>query len=188
MGTKCHIKPKFKYLQKKAEIEILYESLLRLQENNKVTVHENLQPQLLAESTKRRDFDKSNILTPDLRKAATELKNHEQIIVLKADKSNAYVVLDKTEYKEKLDTILGDTTKFKSISRNPVSDLKIQVNKLIKTANQQNGHKLFTPIIGEYKPGYIYGTVKTHKDRNPLRPIISLFIIQLCSNQFNTLR
>ena len=29
------------------------------------------------------------------------------------------------------------------------------------------------PIIGEYRPGYIYGTVKTHKNGNPLRPIIS---------------
>ena len=28
-------------------------------------------------------------------------------------------------------------------------------------------------IVGEYHPGYLYGTVKTHKEGNPLRPIIS---------------
>ena len=29
------------------------------------------------------------------------------------------------------------------------------------------------PIVGEFKPGYIYGTVKLHKEGNPLRPIVS---------------
>ena len=57
---------------------------------------------------------------------------------------------DRTKYKGKLDIILEDTSKVKSISRNPVCDLRIQVNTLIKTTNQQNGQKLFTPIIGEY--------------------------------------
>ena len=28
-------------------------------------------------------------------------------------------------------------------------------------------------IIGDFQPGYIYGNVKTHKNNNPLRPIIS---------------
>ena len=30
-------------------------------------------------------------------------------------------------------------------------------------------------IIGDYKPGYLYGTVKIHKPNHPLRPIIMLY-------------
>ena len=68
---------------------------------------------------------------------------------------------------------MSDTNKFHKLTSNPIAQLKIRVNKLIKKANQQNGTKLFSSIIGEYKPGYLYGTVKTHKTGNPLRPIIS---------------
>ncbi|XP_076033080.1 uncharacterized protein LOC143020534 [Oratosquilla oratoria] len=32
---------------------------------------------------------------------------------------------------------------------------------------------LFHKVIGDFKPGYCYGTVKTHKPGNPLRPIIA---------------
>ena len=80
--------------------------------------------------------------------------------------------MDRTEYKEKLDSILSDTEKFKHITRNPVNDLKIKVNKIIKEINKSQPNQLFQPITGEYKPGYLYGTVKTHKANNPLRPII----------------
>ena len=31
---------------------------------------------------------------------------------------------------------------------------------------------MLKPVIGEFKPGYIYGKIKTHKPGNPLRPII----------------
>lgn len=47
------------------------------------------------------------------------------------------------------------------------------VNKCITITNAvKDGIKL-TPIVGSYTPGYIYGTVKTHKCGNPIRPIIS---------------
>ena len=38
----------------------------------------------------------------------------------------------------------------------------------------------FSTISGEYTPGYAYGTVKTHKTDNPLRPIIS----QVCTSTY----
>ena len=44
---------------------------------------------------------------------------------------------------------------------------------MISHINKHNGTKILNPIIGEFSPGYIYGTVKIHKDDNPLRPIIS---------------
>ena len=47
------------------------------------------------------------------------------------------------------------------------------MNKLIKRANSGQPIKIFKELVGEYQPGYLYGTVKTHKQNNPLRPIIS---------------
>ena len=101
------------------------------------------------------------------------MKNHPDIIVRKADKSNIFVILDRQEYRAKLDNIISDTTKFQRISRNPINSLKIEVNKLIAAANSGHEIKILKPIIGEFTPGYLYGNVKIHKPGNPLRPIIS---------------
>ena len=133
----------------------------------------NLKSQLLAESTKCRDPKPSKLLSKELYEAAKELKNHDNIIVRRADKSNTYVVMSKNEYYEKLDAILSDESKFQKITRNPITHLTKDVNKLIKEANGNQETKILQPITGHYKPGYLYGTVKTHKAGNPLRPIIS---------------
>ena len=84
-----------------------------------------------------------------------------------------FAILDKNEYKQKLDLILSDTHKFKRITRNPINELKIEVNKLIKKVNPGSKQYIIKPITGEYSARYLYGTVKIHKPNNPLRPIIS---------------
>ena len=48
--------------------------------------------QLRAKAIKQRDFLKNSILTKDLINAAKTLKNHNDIIVRRADKSNIFVV------------------------------------------------------------------------------------------------
>ena len=173
LGPKFHYKKKFDPLVKKIETELLYDSILRLADKNIISVHENLKPQLLAEATRNRDYSYSRVVTKKLLDAANDLKVHESMIVRNADKANCFVVMDKKDYTDKLDAILSDDTKFKALSRNPINQLKTEVNKLIKDSNQQSKQKLFEPLIGDFKTGYIYGTVKTHKNGNPLRPIIS---------------
>jgi len=83
-----------------------------------------------------------------------------------------YVLLNKDDYYNKLNEILNDTTKFKSIKTDPTPGLKVKLNKLIKQINNHIDDDLPT-LVGEYQPGYLYGNVKTHKNNNPLRPIIS---------------
>ena len=172
-GPKFHYQPKFSKIKKKLEIEQLYESILKLKDNDIITIKEDLKPQLLAESTKIRYTGNSLVINKALRKAAQNLKNHPDIIVRKADKSSAYVVLDKCDYKEKLDAIISDPSKFKKITKNPINALKIKLNRIIKSVNGSNPLKIFSSLSGDFKPGYLYGTVKTHKPGNPLRPIIS---------------
>ena len=94
------------------------------------------------------------------------------MIIRRADKAQILVVMNKTDYLDKVDSILSDTTKFQKIRKNPIEELKEKANNLIKAANKSMTSKL-EMVIGDYKPGYFYGNVKTHKDGNPLRPIIS---------------
>ena len=72
-----------------------------------------------------------------------------------------------------MSTILRDPSKFKPITRNPTNELKSKLNKLIRQNNMNKDHLRIPLVEGDYKLGYAYGNVKTHKEGNPLRPIIS---------------
>ena len=73
------------------EMEILYDSLLKLHKNNTITINPDLKHQLKSEFTKQLDFHSSKYRTKDIRLAAKQLKNHQDITVRKADKSNIFV-------------------------------------------------------------------------------------------------
>ena len=173
LGLNCHLQPKFDETDKKAELEMLYESILNLNKQGKITINPSLHEQLQAEGTKHRSRKPSQLLPPHLRQAVQELKTTPGLIIKRADKSNIYVLMDEEEYLEKINHILQDPSKFQPISRNPINQLKSEVNKLITKANAASGQLHFSTIIGDFLPGYMYGNVKTHKPNHPLRPIIS---------------
>ena len=173
LGLNCHIRPKYDKVQKQVEIEMLYQSLLKLEENKKIEIKTGLADQLKGESRKHRNSKESSILTPMLIKAAKKLKSNEDIVIRRADKSPTYVILNKDDYMNKIKEILSDPTKFKCIGRDPCKTLKQNVNGVIDKVNAVRGDLKLDKIIGDYQPGYMYGNVKTHKNGNPLRPIIS---------------
>ena len=74
-----------------------------------------------------------------------------------------YVVLNRSDYENKINQILSDTEKFVKINKDPTSSLKNSANKIISTLNAAQDCKKISKIIGDYQPGYIYGNVKTHK-------------------------
>ena len=173
LGLNCHLQGKFSKLDKKVELETLYNSLIKLQDKAKVTINDDLRDQLRAEGTKRRHYGKSNLLTREQRQTAKELRETPGLTIRRADKASIYVLLNTDDYISKLNNILNDRTKFIPITRDPTETLKTRVNKLI-TANSAGVDHLYIPsIVGTYSPGYMYGNVKTHKTNNPLRPIIS---------------
>ena len=85
-------------MEKKVELEILYESILKLYDAGKVAMDPNLRSQLLAESTKCRDQTSSQFMNRELFKAASELKYYPIIMVRRADKSNSFVVMERNSY------------------------------------------------------------------------------------------
>ena len=173
LGLNFHLQKKYDKMHKKTELEILYDNLLKLEQNNKININPGLQEQLAAEGTKHRHTYHHSALTPQLKAAATQLRTNDNIVIRRADKSSIYVILDKDQYFNKLNNILLDRTKFKMIQKDPTSQLKTKLNKLIDALNSVQGDIKFDKIIGDFTPGYIYGNIKIHKDNNPMRPIIS---------------
>ena len=54
-----------------------------------------------------------------------------------------------------------------------MNQLKSKINKLITANNAKLNSTKLHKIIGDYKPGYLYGTVNIRKPNYPRRPIIS---------------
>ncbi|KAF2346596.1 hypothetical protein FHG87_022648, partial [Trinorchestia longiramus] len=76
LGCKFSYKPKFDSLKKQTELEILYGSLLKMENNEIITIKPEIKPLLRAEATKNRDFKHSIILTKELRTVCKQLKDH----------------------------------------------------------------------------------------------------------------
>ena len=173
LGVNCHYISKPKPHAKRIELEILLDNIQQLEKNKKVTTSPDLQAEFIREANTTRGRHHSPLLTPALKAAAKELKENEEIVIRKADKSSIFVILDKEEYMGKMKTILHDQTKFKSITKNPTNDIKTRLNRIIRE-NNKTPNSIKLPLIeGDHKLGYAYGNVKTHKRGNPLRPIIS---------------
>ncbi|XP_066982655.1 uncharacterized protein [Macrobrachium rosenbergii] len=118
---------------------------------------------------------KSNIIDRRLREAAKQLREKEDITILRADKTATFVLINTKDYhwNRKLDNILADSTKFQRITNNPVDKIRREANRIIETVNAASNAFHLPPIMGDYDLEYIYGNVKTHKQGNLLRPIIS---------------
>lgn len=175
LGLNCHLESKLDPTAKKMELELLYNATTKLEKDKKIEISEGFAAALKNEGHKNRSCRRKSLLSREHRDAITELKNNKDISIRKADKTNNYVLLDKSIYTEKLDQILRDTTKFEKITSDPTLKLKTKLNKLISTANSAVDCTHFNKLEGDFSPGYIYGNAKTHKNPTdpPLRPIIS---------------
>ncbi|XP_076049472.1 uncharacterized protein LOC143030196 [Oratosquilla oratoria] len=171
-GLNCHIQPKFDKVDMIAEMEFLLQSLLQLQMDGKITVSSDLRPQLLVETTKRRRHKYKSLLSPQLKQEVTELRINPDLVILRADKSSIYILLNKEDHLSKIDHVLSDPI-VTQILCDPTGKLKIKVNKLIAANNAVMDHLHVPLITGEFSPGYIDGNVKIHKTNSPPRPITS---------------
>ena len=146
LGLNCHLQSKYNKMDKKVELEALYDSLIKLQDKCKVTIDNDLKDQLKAEGTKRRDYRNSDLLTFEQRQAAKELKETAGLTIRRADKSSIYVLLNTDDYMTKLNDMLNDRTKFTLITRDPTEILKTKVKKLITANNAKVGHTYIPPL------------------------------------------
>ena len=67
-------------------------------------------------------------LTKDERQALKRLKTDENIVILPADKGPLTVVVDKTDYYDKMDALVNDKQTYEVLKRDPTPALKRKLN------------------------------------------------------------
>ena len=117
----------------------------------------------------------SNV-TPEESRAIKELKVDPDILILPADKGRSSVVLDKSQYENKMSALLSDTSTYKVLSQDPTPSLQRKMNSQLLqlqrngslSIQQYNKLRCSSGLIPR-----IYGLPKIHKPDIPLRPIVS---------------
>jgi hypothetical protein len=106
-------------------------------------------------------------------RAIKSLKLNKYLRILQADKGNCTVMLDNSEYKDKLNTLLksGD---YELLPKDPTAKVER------KTQKHLSKHKNTLPIdlkckltLYHNKLPHLYGLPKIHEPDIPLRPIVS---------------
>ena len=114
--------------------------------------------------------------TKSERKALKTLKEDCSRIIMKADKGNCFVVLDRTDYDEKMDTLLGDRSTYQLVQKSPFSKVERGLNRSLldlKKKNKINESTYRRLRSTDAAPPAIRGSIKHHKSGCPLRPIVS---------------
>ncbi|PIK43036.1 hypothetical protein BSL78_20110 [Apostichopus japonicus] len=121
--------------------------------------------------------------TTDLRKykILKKLKRNSSIVILKPDKGNGVVIIDRQAYNEGISSIINDETRFQKIKIDPTLRREGQLQRFLR---KLKGSRFFPEdtYMNIYPtgshPARIYGLPKTHKCTNnnsfpTFRPIVS---------------
>ena len=63
-------------------------------------------------------------ITHEEEEALKELKKDESIVILKADKGNATIIMNATEFNDKINCLLSDSSVYSKLSKNQIRLLK----------------------------------------------------------------
>ena len=72
-------------------------------------------------------------LTPDEQKALKRLKTYDNIVILPADKGRVTVVMDKTDYNDKMDSLVNDKQTYEVLKRDPTPAQPRKLNNKLLT-------------------------------------------------------
>ena len=109
-------------------------------------------------------------------KALNNLKKDATRVVMKADKGNCFVVMDRTSYDDKMESILSDQSTYEVINKAPFKKIERELNTRLlglKKEQKLDDHTYRRLRSTDAIPPAIRGSVKHHKPDNPLRPIVS---------------
>ncbi|WP_223199684.1 hypothetical protein, partial [Solihabitans fulvus] len=98
----------------------------------------------------RRDNTKDLITKEDYYKIREFIKK-ETITIRKADKSNTFVIMNRSNYQGNLIELLSDTSKFKKITSDPSDGIERDLNRLIPKDKSKSTR--FSKITGHYETG-----------------------------------
>jgi hypothetical protein len=104
------------------------------------------------------------------------LAKDKSIIITKADKGRAVVILDREDYLNKMEVIINDPLTFKQIDKDPTI---AEEDRLIRKLRQMKERGFINEAEYNHcyptgsQPARLYGLPKVHKTGTPLRPILS---------------
>jgi hypothetical protein len=105
------------------------------------------------------------------RTALKNLKDNTNLTILPADKGNATVILNTTDYKQKISTMLQEPA-YKKLKKDPTAAIERTTTRLLKRCPITEETRRQLAPSGS-KPPRLYGLPKIHKEGVPLRPIVS---------------
>ena len=117
-----------------------------------------------------------NNLTKDERQALKRLRNDNDILIPPADKGRVTVVMDKTDYRDKMDELVNDKQTYEVLKRDPTPALQRKLNSKLLQLKKADAidirryNRLRCPVP---QPAKLYGLPKLHKPNVPMRPIVS---------------
>ena len=119
------------------------------------------------------------LLTDEHHKALRSLQSDERILLCKPDKGAGIVVMNKSDYINKMNDILADESKFKKMpsERDKTNVIEKAVSRLLSRLKQKGvidntTYERIRPT-GSIIPR-MYGLPKIHKPGLPLRPILDM--------------
>ena len=106
------------------------------------------------------------------------LQSDKEIKIIQADKGNATVVLDSTDYDKKVKELLGDKTSYSILKDDPTRTTERKLLNLLRDLHKskQIPDDVFNdvrPSEGSSKPARFYSRLKLHKESKPLPPVMS---------------
>ena len=109
---------------------ILVEGVLSRQHKLSESTKDNIRSRVTS-TLQSASLPNSN-LTPDGQKALKQLKTDENIVILPADKGWVTVVMDKTDYNDKMESLVSDKQPYEVLKGDPKPALQRKLNN--KTA------------------------------------------------------
>jgi hypothetical protein len=95
---------------------------------------------------------------------------------MKADKGNCFVVMNRSDYDDKMNELMNDSNPYEKVSKPPFKTIERQLNKRLlqlKREQKLDEHTYKKLHSTDAIPPAIRGSVKHHKPNNPLRPIVT---------------
>ena len=115
-------------------------------------------------------------LTTDEQRALKRLKTDQNIVMLPADKGRVTVVMDKTNYNDKMDSLVNDKQTYEVLKRDPTPALQRKLNNKLLTLKKTDkiDFRRYNRLrCSVPQPPKLYGLPKLHKPNIPMRPIVS---------------
>lgn len=108
------------------------------------------------------------------------IAQNEQIVIIKADKGNKTIIMNKSDYNRAMEKLLSDGNTYKKTKRNPTTRIEKKVNDMIKywrlTNRINDEQEKYLQTHNSIAPA-IYGLGKLHKlkigEPLPMRPVVS---------------